>query len=140
MQTILVGVDGSKHSVNAFKTALAAAKTRDARLVVVSVLTKPIGYSKHLLEEHWRKQKNLFEFVHSKLLQLARELGVACSCQVRKGKPAHELLQAAVEAKAAEVFVGSHGEGLRGKLRKLLLGSVSSEVVQRAGCSVTVVR
>lgn len=56
---------------------------------------------------------------------------------VREGKPAHEIVEAAQEAHAEVVVIGSHG---RSRLDHLLLGSVTERVLRRARCHVFVVR
>ena len=55
---------------------------------------------------------------------------------VRKGPPEHEIVEAAREADADLVIVGSHGRGFLDRL----LGSVSEAVAHHAPCCVLVVR
>ena len=55
----------------------------------------------------------------------------------RIGKPADEVLELAHEIGADRIIVGSNG--LRG-LERLVVGSVSEDIVRAAGCTVEVVR
>ncbi len=140
MDTIVVGVDGSLQSVKAFQAAVGEAKARGAKVFVVSALTKPLGYSTHLLEEHWRKQTAAYEIVHEKLGRMARRKGVLAVCTVDHGSPAKAITDAAAKTRAQAVFVGYRGSGLRGRVKHFLLGSVSAEVVRKANCVVTIVK
>ena len=55
----------------------------------------------------------------------------------RIGQPAEQLLQVARDVGADLILVGSHeGKGLE----RVVLGSVSEQVVREAGCTVEVVR
>jgi nucleotide-binding universal stress UspA family protein len=56
---------------------------------------------------------------------------------MRLGKPADEILTVAKEHKADIIVTGAKGLGAFGRM---LLGSVSTRVVQHAPCSVLVVR
>jgi len=66
-----------------------------------------------------------------------RKAGWAGSTEVRFGHPAHEIVRAAEDLKVDLLVVGSHG--LKG-MRRFLLGSVSSNVLHYAPCSVLIVR
>ena len=56
---------------------------------------------------------------------------------LRLGKPADEILTVAKQHKVDLIVTGAKGLGAIGRV---LLGSVSTRVVQHAGCSVLVVR
>jgi len=58
-----------------------------------------------------------------------RRLGLDARTEVRRGDPAKEILAAETEYDPSTLLVGSRG---RSRLRRLLLGSVSEEVVARA--------
>jgi nucleotide-binding universal stress UspA family protein len=69
----------------------------------------------------------------------ARQPGVDVDfcVHVRLGKPAEEILALAEEIGADEIILGCHD---RNALGRILLGSVSTEVLHRARCPVTVAR
>lgn len=56
---------------------------------------------------------------------------------LRLGKPADEILAVAKQDKADLIVTGAKGLGA---IRRILLGSVSTRVVQHAHCAVLVVR
>ena len=58
-------------------------------------------------------------------------------CRVVRGSPAGALIAAAVDSGADMILTGSHGVG---RVRGALLGSVSSQVLAHAPCSVMVFR
>jgi nucleotide-binding universal stress UspA family protein len=72
----------------------------------------------------------------AELKRYAETLEVPTTLWIREGPPARVLLDSASEAKADLIIVGTRG--LRGPAR-LLLGSVSSEVLTHAGRPVLVV-
>jgi nucleotide-binding universal stress UspA family protein len=66
-----------------------------------------------------------------------REAGLNARRLVVAGRPANMIVDVATDLRAELVIVGSRG---RGRLRTMLLGSVSAEVVDHAPCPVLVVR
>jgi nucleotide-binding universal stress UspA family protein len=58
---------------------------------------------------------------------------------IRVGEPAGEIVRAARELGVDLVVVGSRGDGLRQKIRRLLVGSISRRVLALAPCPVMIV-
>ncbi|WP_376796128.1 universal stress protein [Thermogemmatispora sp.] len=58
---------------------------------------------------------------------------------IRVGEPAGEIVRAARELGVDLIVVGSRGESLRHKLRRLLVGSISRRVLALAPCPVMIV-
>jgi nucleotide-binding universal stress UspA family protein len=56
---------------------------------------------------------------------------------VQEADPKKLLIEEAVNWNAETIFLGARG---RGRLERMLLGSVSAAIVQRAPCSVEIVR
>ncbi len=83
-----------------------------------------------LLEENSEKQ--LHEAQQRVILA-----GIECDISLRDGTPAHEILEYAKSESPRMVVLGSHGHGA---LYHLVLGSVSEKVVDKANCSVLVVK
>lgn len=74
-----------------------------------------------------------------RLAELAAKLNewdIEASTSVRRGDPAEEILQAETEFESSTVLVGSRGHS---RLRRLLLGSVSEDIVVRADGNVLLV-
>ncbi len=64
------------------------------------------------------------------------EWGIDTRTDVRQGDPADEILAAEAEHDPTTVLLGSRGQS---RLRRLLLGSVSEDVVAKATCNVLLV-
>jgi nucleotide-binding universal stress UspA family protein len=62
--------------------------------------------------------------------------GVSCEHRVLAGDPARELLALAAELHPDLIITGSHGHNF---LSRLLVGSVSTQLLRKAGCSILVV-
>jgi nucleotide-binding universal stress UspA family protein len=65
------------------------------------------------------------------------DAGIASNYEVMEGRPAEVICKYAIEGKFDLIIVGNQG---RGKISRVLLGSVSSEVVRVAPCPVLVIR
>src|SRR6266487_5662016 len=79
-------------------------------------------------------------------LQLAQAMlvqgGIAVSrleTLVREGVPAEELVKVATERQVACIVLGYHGAALRHRLRRLLLGSTTGQVLHRVPCPILLV-
>ena len=59
--------------------------------------------------------------------------------QVREGVPAEELVKVAAERQVVCIVLGHRGSTLRHRLRRLLLGSTTAQVLRRAPCPVLLV-
>jgi nucleotide-binding universal stress UspA family protein len=68
---------------------------------------------------------------------LLRKDGVAADSVVKEGNPAKAIVDAAAENECDLIVVGSHG---RTGLDRILIGSVSQQVVVQAKCPVMVVK
>ena len=142
MPGIIVGIDGSSHSVRALEWALNEAASRHARLTVLTVHSVAVsGWSGNpiLLPGDAEDQEKARQAAEELTLKAASQLGEAkpASVTVRAiiGFPAEELIKASGDADL--LVVGSRGAG---GFTKLIVGSVSSQVVHYATCPVVVVR
>jgi nucleotide-binding universal stress UspA family protein len=134
---ILVGFDGSEAGNKAFESALNLAKNDGAELYVLAVSRPPeIGDDveteaviEHSLEYH---RKSLVP-----LRRKAEQVGIKAHFEVAVGHPAEQIIFHADQHQADLIVVGDRG---RSKFARLLLGSVSKQVVQYAARPVLVVR
>ena len=69
--------------------------------------------------------------------QRLTEAGIEVECWALKGRPASVIVEEATEWRADLIVMGSRGHG---EIASMLLGSVSSEVVDHAPCPVLVAR
>jgi len=147
---ILVAVDGSVHSLNAFEHALEIAKSQDAELLILHVIPDTMTGS---LVEYGAKygslavvqayyhaaEKEAIEWLKP-LETIARKQQVKAKSEIlwELGKSPVALITGYAKKNSVDLIVmGTRG---RGALKRLLLGSVASGVVNHAPCSVMVVR
>jgi nucleotide-binding universal stress UspA family protein len=143
---IVVAFDGSQNSVRALKVAGRIAESRNAKLIVVHVYVPPVyyyygpmglpAYDVGRFEETMKKEA---DETAKKAAQIVRESGVEGNAEVleSRGSVVQALSEFAANEKADLIVIGTRGLG---GFKKMLLGSVSSGVVQHAPCSVLVVR
>lgn len=142
MSGITVGIDGSSHSARALEWAMNEAAITHARLTVLTVHSVAVsGWSGNpiLLPGDAEDQEKAYLAAEEMTLKAASLLGEAqpASITVRAvtGFPAEELIKASEDADL--LVVGSHGAG---GFARLIIGSVSNQMVHHAHCPVAVVR
>lgn len=137
---VVVGLDGSSHSVPAARVAVEEAAAREVPLVAVTtwwlevidgvVVTEPGSPEWRVVEAGYRKA------VEDALAPaLAEHPGVEVQVLVENARPVPTLVERAADASV--LVVGSRG---RGGFAGKALGSVSHKVLQRALCPVIVTR
>lgn len=134
---ILVGYDGSEAGTKAFNTALELAAKHGAELYVLSVARPPdIGDD----VETEAVVENSREY-HRKLLEPLKptvaKARVNGQFDVAVGHPAEQIIYYADRNGVDLIVMGDRG---RSKFARLLLGSVSKQVVEHADRPVMVVR
>lgn len=142
MPGIYVGVDGSGHSAYALEWAIEEAAIRHAPVTVLTVYSVPAsGWTGYpvILSQDAVEQEKARQAAEEMTLKVTSQLGEArpASVTVRAvtGFPAGTLIEASRDADL--LVVGSRGAG---GFARLVLGSVSSQVVHHAHCPVVVVR
>ena len=140
MSRLLVGYDGSDaaHAAAAFGLWLAAKADCRTTLVHVAPDVEAVATAQMLPafaeqsvanETAWhRRLENLCEYAAD---------DAAVDCRVAVGTPAEALIAVAVETAADVVLVGSRGTG---RVHGALMGSVSSQLLSHAPCSVMLFR
>jgi len=141
MPGITVGVDGSAHSAHALEWAIKEASVRHAPVTVVTVHTvpmsgwtgSPITLPQDATDEE-KAEKAAEELTQKAISKLDGAQPSSVTVRAVSGFPAQELIEASRTADL--VVVGSRGAG---GFARLLIGSVSSQVVHHAHCPVVVV-
>ncbi len=157
-QKILVAIDASQLSRQAYDEALALAKASGSQLALLHVLAPPMlnagaptsmfpglggipgGYQPELVESYLRQweenQKHGSDLLQSRLSE-ATALGLTVESIQRFGDPGQEICKLARDWGANLIILGRRG--LTG-LREMILGSVSNYVIHHAPCSVLIVQ
>jgi nucleotide-binding universal stress UspA family protein len=140
VKTIVVGVDGSAGAGAAVEFAATEAVLRGARLRVVAVWEVPAtAYGDGLA----LVDSNTFDALREHAQKVADDAvetvgrmhpSVECLAVTLEGQPAEALLEASADADL--IVVGSRGLG---GFKRLMLGSVSDQVVHHSACPVVVV-
>jgi nucleotide-binding universal stress UspA family protein len=146
---ILVGVDGSEYSMNATHLGILFAKKYGARLYLVHVIDFP-GYlalsdpsmSKTIestMNSLRAKSMKRAEELLSSVSSLASRENVEFEVRVIDGGSsiAGSITEFAMQNKVDLIIVGSRGLG---GFKRMLVGSVSKEIVDHANCSVIILR
>ena len=134
---ILVGVDGSTSGQKAFDTALGLAIEHGAELFVLSVARPPEVGDDVETEAVIENSRDYHRKLISALEPVVAKSGVQGHFEVSVGHPAEQIIYDADRHGVDLIVVGDRG---RSKFARLLLGSVSKQVVQYAGRAVLVVR
>ena len=133
---ILVGFDGARSSDRAVRLALVWAQGIGADVFVVHASEPPRAIAEPRTDEARGAEASGMALALADVRRFAEELGVRLTVWVREGAPARVLIDSTTETDADLVVVGTRG--LRGAPRAPL-GSVSSELLARAGRPVLVV-
>lgn len=138
MTKILLPVDGSDFGVQAVAKWLPSVQASAPKLHLLSVQLPVDGHSSSFVTADELNAYHLEQGLAT--LQPVRQLldaaGVAYQHHVVVGHPADVICRFATEQGFDEIVMGSHG---RTGLMKLLMGSVASEVSQRAPVKVTLI-
>ena len=140
---ILVAVDGSNNSRRAFDVASTLAKGQNAELVLVNVIPLPImsgeAYPSLNLADYLDVTKKDAKNILDNLAEQARANNINVSTEIVEGMTStvYAITRYAEEHNVDLIVVGTRGLG---GFKKLVLGSVSSGVLNHATCSVFVAR
>jgi len=139
---ILVPYDGSVSSLRAFNKAVELAKQHDSHIRVVSCLDiSNLGgwyIDKRINKDIMRKAKKITEELFSKLESIAKKNSVPIEFKIiESGNTVKSIISFAESKKIDLLIMGSSG---RGNFDKILLGSVSNGVMQKAKCPVLIIK
>ncbi len=137
MKKILVAVDGSVYSKNAFENALEEAKTLDSKITILNVVPT-YGYAGEFLEGALEEEINSAEKLTKELKEKADEEGVEAEAEViTETNTVNGIVKHAKENDFDLIVMGSRGKT---DLETIHLGSVSEGVVKRAKTPILVYR
>ncbi len=134
MQRIVLGYDGSDPAKHAAARAAEMAQRLDSRVVVLVVGEMvPGGYGgvEPVVDP------SVYQNLVDEGVEEVRRAGAEAEGQLVWGSAAEELIRVA-ESDGCDMIVVGHRS--HGGLRRFVMGSVASSVIDRAHCSVLVVR
>lgn len=139
---ILVPYDGSTNALRAFNKALGIAKQHDSNLKVVACLDiANLGgwyIDKRINKDIMKKAKNLTKKLFSKLDDIATKNSISLDFTIIESNNTVKSIVSFAKSKNVDLIVmGSSG---RGGFDKILLGSVSNGVMQKAKCPVLIIK
>jgi nucleotide-binding universal stress UspA family protein len=135
---ILVPVDGSEYAEKALFFALDMADNCHANVVILTVVPEIVGEPDWMNEYTVKMRENGDELL-TDLLRKARDSKptLDISKRLAEGSIAPKILEVAEEGSHDIIVMGSRGLGV---VKGLLLGSVSSKVVNQAKIPVLIVK
>jgi nucleotide-binding universal stress UspA family protein len=138
LRRIMLATDLSPATDLATEWAFELARRNDAALLIVSVidpddLILPGGGFRVRVDQVRERR----EATAQRLVERGRAIGVAVNFLVWTGAPGESIVAAAESEGVDMVLVGAH---TRGRLSRLVMGSVSEYVARHATCPVLIVR
>ena len=142
MSGIMVGVDASENSERALEWAMREGAARREPVTVIAVhevASSQWTGNPVVLPGDRADEDKIRRAVEEKVAKVADKLGAAAPGDVRVEVVSGIAAQVLIEASqnASQLVVGSRGGG---GFSRLVIGSVSNQVVHHAACPVTVVR
>ncbi len=148
---IIVCLDGSKHSEKALSQAILIAKKFDSKIILVHVVEPTVVFSAiqnpavpywgsistPLLQNSLDKEQKEGNKILTKNSHILEKESIPFEIMLLLGNPSEEILNFSKKKKVDCIVVGSLGKGM---LSRVLLGSVSTSISQRADCTVIIVR
>ncbi len=129
---LILGYDGTKGADEAVNVILNRNWAPGTEVCVVMVEDSSI------IQEAFEFEREIFENIGNGIVKKLENAGLRAGLVLRPGNPKHVIVDEAERFEADCIFVGA--TKFDSKLERFLLGSVSSAVTARAGCSVEVVR
>ena len=141
-EQILVPYDASSYANHAFDDALKIAEKFGSKITVLTVLGTKVEQSSGISLERAIEIQDEHEDVATKILKdleiLAKEKGVGFSFKViYEPSPYKGIVNFSNSNSIDLIVMGSHG---RSGIKKALLGSVASAVVEHANCPVLIIK
>ena len=144
-KTILVPIDFSDCALSVVERATKVAGDQGAALLLLHVAQLPDGIDADTpLGPDDRDRRSAGQVLREEAqgsfpvyVAAATEGGVIAATRIEHGPPADTILRVARDLDVSTIVIGTHG---RTGLSRLMLGSVSEQVVKQASCPVMTVR
>ncbi|WP_168194266.1 universal stress protein [Thermodesulfobacterium sp. TA1] len=135
---ILIGYDGFEGSLLALEKGLVLAETLGAEVLVISVAKVP-EYAEMISEVEEAKEQALKYYgeVLKDVERLSKDKNIKITSMIKYGKPAEIIVNMAEESGVDLIILGPSKYSY---VRRRVLGSTADKVVERAPCSVLIIK
>jgi len=135
---ILIGYDDFEGSLLALEKGLGLAETLGAEVLVISVAQVP-EYAEMISEVEEAKEQALkyYKEVLEDVERLTKGKSIKVSTLIKFGKPAEVIVDVAEEKEVDLIILGPSKHSY---VRRRVLGSTADEVVEKAPCSVLIIK
>jgi nucleotide-binding universal stress UspA family protein len=137
LKTILVALDSSEHTLRVIQFLKELQLQPAAKIILAHVIPSPEPDMDIAVDRPHTSEELLYQQVEKQLQAYQTDLPGNSTLEIVTGDPAAEIIRLAHIHQADLIVIGSRG--LTG-LQRILEGSVSSQVVTDAPCSVLVVK
>lgn len=138
-QRVVVAVDGSESSWQAFKVAVKLAKQMEAQVWLVSVEERLPHYAATVgeMQEEKEAASRYFQFVHERAKGIASSEGISITTDLVAGHVAQRIVEYTRQKNADLLVIGHSGHS---GVWETFLGTTAEKVSRHAPCSVLIVR
>lgn len=136
LKTILVALDHSEMSSRVIEAVKLFPLKAETRIILVHVIPSSTIEGGEVSRPHL-PQEALYQSIEKQLNRFQAQLTGQVSIEIVVGEPAQEIIRLANIYHTNLIILGTRG--LKG-MEKIIEGSVSSQVVDEANCSVLVVK
>ena len=137
LKTILVALDSSELSQRVIQSLDELQIQRATKIILSHVVPSPESDMEMAVDRPHTSEEALYRHIEKQLQSYQAELPCESELEIVRGDPAVEIIRLAHIHRADLIVIGSRG--LTG-LKRILEGSVSSQVVTDAPCSVLVIK
>jgi nucleotide-binding universal stress UspA family protein len=134
---LLIGFDGSPQSEKATESALALARSLDAKVLLFAVARPPEPATIVEVDAMIDDAREHFEAQFKKIAERASALEVELATAIAVGHPVEQIVHRAELDQVDLIVLGRRGKS---RFEKMLVGSTAEKVLRYAHCPVMVVR
>jgi nucleotide-binding universal stress UspA family protein len=134
---VLLATDGSPDAALAANSAIELCERTGSELHIVHVGEYVPTFLAYTEEEPVELRRNAERLLDEQVERIRAAGGTVAGAHLRLGRPAEQIIGLSEELGVGIIVVGSRGQSA---LRRVVLGSVSEDVVRYAHCPVFVVR
>lgn len=133
IKRIIIPVDNSENSKKAVEKGAYLAKVLGVEAKIITINDTHQFISSVVLEDKLKKESQIFL---DNFKKIAETVGIKIETQLITGKPAEEIIR---YAKQGDLIIMAYHNQIKG-IDKVIEKSVSHEVIQKAPCSVFIVK